>query len=416
MTAARLRLLGILVGVWLAPPCLAQTAEEDSVAHRPRPDFDPDGVMIPDTDLLLYPTLQTAAITNTNALKTDQNHHGDFAERISAGLELQSDEETHGWRLSADGDSTRYLRFSSQDGDQAKLKQSGFIAPTEETRVDLDFSEQWLVEPIQDSGSGFRQQRPTRYADYSAQLAFGYTEEDWQVSATEQAVAFRYAANAPVIVGDEYDRDELTSTLRVAHQLFEGTALYIEPQVNLRHYVREIGLDGLRHSSSGGQIAAGVRYDLSGVTFIEASAGWLRQDYVDHAFATVTGPAMQGRAVWNPLDRISFTAGLTRQIAESNLPGTAGAETTAESVAADYEIDDNLLAGCNFSFTNLQYKVGVGTSARTDDIAQYGGELRYLIDRNLAIAASWTDYQRHSTVTNASLAFQQVTLSAQIQW
>src|SRR5579859_5247487 len=153
VTTARLRLFGIVVSVWLAPPCLAQTAEEDSVAHRPRPDFDADGIMIPDTDLLLFPTAQTSAITDSNALKTDENHHGDFAARLVAGLGLRSDEETHGWSLSADGDSTRYLRFSSQNGDQARVKQSGFVTPTEDTRIDLDLSEQWLVEPIQDSGS-----------------------------------------------------------------------------------------------------------------------------------------------------------------------------------------------------------------------------------------------------------------------
>jgi hypothetical protein len=49
-------------------------------------------------------------------------------------------------------------------------------------------------------------------------------------------------------------------------------------------------------------------------------------------------------------------------------------------------------------------------------MAQYGGELRYLIDRSLAVVAAWTTYRRHSTLADASLAFNQFTLSAQVQW
>ena len=55
----RLCLLGLLASLGLATPCLAQTADEDSVARRPRPDFDPDGMRIPDTGLLLFPTTTT---------------------------------------------------------------------------------------------------------------------------------------------------------------------------------------------------------------------------------------------------------------------------------------------------------------------------------------------------------------------
>lgn len=408
-------LLPLLTGL-MALPCLGQTADEDSVAKRPRPDFDAEGIGVPGTNLLLFPSLQPSLIADSNALRTEGNRHGDFAEKTAAGLSLQSEEDDRGWAISAAGDSLRYLRFPSQNADQAHLAQRGFIAPTQETRIGLDLSEQWLVQPIEDSGDGFRQQRPTPYSDRSALLTLGYTDEDWQILASEQAESYRFGANPPVVLGDELDRDEFTSTLHVARQLFEGTALYVEPQVNLRHYRREIGLDGLRHASSGGQVIAGLRYDLSSVTFIEAGAGWLRQDYADHAFATVTGPTLQGRAVWNPLDQLSFTAQATRRVAESNLPATAGVETTSESLAADYEIDDNLLAGCNFSFTDLQYKVEVGSSARTDDTAQYGGEVRYLIDRNLSLVAAWEDYRRHSTVAGASLTFQRLTVSALLQW
>lgn len=325
MTAPRLWLLPLLTGL-VAFPCLGQTADDKSVTKRPRPDFDAEGIELPETDLLLFPSLQPALIADSNALRTESNRRGDFAEKTAAELALQSDEEDRGWTLSADGDSTRYLRFPSQNADQGRLLQRGFIAPTEETRIGLDLSEEWLVQPIEDSGDGFRQQRPTPYSDRSALLTLGYADEDWQILASERAEAYRFGANPPVVIGDELDRNEFTSTLHIARQLFEGTALYIEPEVNLRHYLREVGVDGLRHSSSGGQMVAGLRYDLSSVTFIEAGAGWLRQDYADHAFATVVGPALQGRAVWNPLDQLSFTVLATRRVGESNLPNTAGVE------------------------------------------------------------------------------------------
>jgi hypothetical protein len=422
----------------LAAPGWAQTAEEDSVSRRPRPDYDAQGVAWPDlldgfsrlvspearqqprddasSDILLFPTLQTALIADSNALRRQSGGQGDFALQLGAGLAASGGDEDAGWSLGASGDSVRYLRFSSQNGDQARLHQGGFLAPTEEWRADLSFDEQWLVEPIQDSGTGYRQQRPNRYGQYSTKLTLGYTSDDWQLLADQQAVLYRYAGNPPVILGNELDREELTSTLHLARTIFEGTALFIEPQVNLRHYDREISTDGLRHDSAGVQVLGGLRYDLSSVTYVEAGAGWLRQDYDDHAFAAVSGPALQARAVWNPLDRLSFGAGATRRIAESNLQGTAGAEVTAETASADYEIDDNLLAGFNFSFTDMRYKAELGSVSRTDDITQYGVELRYLIDETASIAAAWTDYRRASTLAGAVLDFNRLTVSALLQW
>jgi len=155
---------------------------------------------------------------------------------------------------------------------------------------------------------------------------------------------------------------------------------------------------------------------VSSVTYVEAGAGWMRQDYVDSAFPTVAGPALQGRAVWNPLDRLSFGAGAQRRITESNLPGSSGVEVTSENASADYEIDDNLLAGFNCSFTDMRYKVEVGSSSRVDDITQYGVEVRYLIDETMSIAAAWTDYRRASTVAGAMLDFNRLTVSATFQW
>jgi hypothetical protein len=422
----------------LALPALAQTAEEDSVARRPRPDYDAQGVAWPDlldgldrlissearrqprddaaSDIMLYPTLQTALIADSNALRRQAGAQGDVAEQLVAGLAASSGDEDGGWSLSASGDSTRYLRFSSQNGDQARLRQSGFLAPSEDLRAELSFDEQWLVEPIEDSGTGYRQQRPNRYALYSSLLTLGYSSDDWQLVASEHAELYRYAGNPPAVIGNELDREQLTSTLHLARMIFDGTALFIEPEVNLRHYDREISTDGLRHDSSGGQVLAGLHYDLSSVTYIEAGAGWLRQDYVDHAFPSVSGPALQGRAVWNPLDRLSFGAGAQRRITESNLPGSSGVEATSENASADYEIDDNLLASFNFSFTDMRYKEAVGSASRVDDITQYGVELRYLIDETTSIAAAWTDYRRASTLAGAMLDFDRLTVSANLQW
>ena len=421
-----------------ALPIQAQTAEEDSVLRRPRPDYQAVGIGWPDlvdgverlvspearraprgdaaSDVTLYPTLQSDVIADGNALRRQSAAQGDFATKIAAGLTATGEDTDRGWSLAASADSTRWLRFASQNGDQARLRESGFVEPGEDLRAALSADEQWLVEPIEDSSSGYRQQRPNRYALYSTLLTVERTNDDWQFLATERAAFYRFAANPPVIAGKEQDRDELTSTLHVARSVFEGTALFVEPQVNLRHYVREVGADGLRHDSSGGQILGGVRYDLSSVTFLEAGAGWLRQVYVDPAFAAVSGPALQARSVWNPLDRLSLEAGATRRVAESNLAGTAGAEVTSPTVSAAYEIEDNLMADLNFSFTDMHYKTSVGTSPRVDGIKQYGANLRYLIDETVSITASWTDYRRSSTVAAAVLDFQRLTVSMALQW
>jgi hypothetical protein len=434
----RVMVLLICMGPITLRPAAAQTAEEESVARRPRPDFAPDGIALPDlldgatrlvsasareaprddagSDLTLFPTLETDLIADSNILRTENQHQGDFGARLSGGVTLSREDELSGWSLAAQGDSTRYLRFSSQNGDQTSFRETGFWTPDQDVRVDLSVSERWQVEPLEDTGISIGRHRPNRYVEYDAQTSASYANDDWQVVASQQAKAYRFARNPPLVVDNELDRQQFLSTLHVARTLFEGTALYIEPSVNLRQYSREISIDGLRHNSSGGQLLGGMRYDLSSVTYVEAGAGWLRQEYVDKAFATVSGPALDGRAVWNPRDQLSLTLAVTRRIAESELPGTAGVETTAESAAADYEILDNLLADCSFSYTDMHYRFASGQSSRIDDITQYGVELRYLIDRNFSLAASWADYRRSSSTPGQALNFDRLSLSAQVHW
>src|SRR5437868_8411375 len=100
--------LSLLAGV-----AHAQTAREDSVNYRPRPDFDPEGLYIDDifdavgrvvgaiprdrkrdpsgSGVLVMPRLQLGSYYDTNVLRTPNNHRSDVVQTARASLDITSD-------------------------------------------------------------------------------------------------------------------------------------------------------------------------------------------------------------------------------------------------------------------------------------------------------------------------------------
>ncbi|MBV8538664.1 MAG: outer membrane beta-barrel protein [Alphaproteobacteria bacterium] len=424
-----------------ADRALAQTARDESVQSRPRPDYDPDGIYFSDlvdglgrvvgvvpkdrprsdapSTVVIYPTLTFGSYYDDNVLRTASNRRGDFVQTARAALDMSSDRDTHGFEVGGYGEVGYFSRLVSENYHQFGGYAGAFLVPSDESRLRVRLSDERLREPREDTGGATGQLRPTVYHLLTATMAGEYKNADWLLAPSGVLKTYTYQPNAPVVIGSEYDRDEYTGTFRVGHTMSEGSAVFIEPQINTRSYHEAVSpVDGFRHDSSGYQIIAGAHFDFSSVTYAEIGGGWLQQHYEDPAFKTLSGPALLATATWNPRDWITLSLDAGRQINEAVIPGVSGVETTYATATLDYELDYNWLANLNLGYITADYRgvpVGGGPE-RSDTILRYGVGTRYFVARGASVALNWVSYDRSSNVASADLKYNQYIVSLVLQW
>jgi hypothetical protein len=417
---------------------LAQTAFEDSVQLRPRPDFDAEGLFAEDladglarstgfirrdlsrgdvpSNVIFFPRLQQGLYYDDNLLRTEDNRRSDFALTTLAAVDIVSDHEDHGVRLGGSVERDSYLRLARQDYTEFGGHVAAYSAPTDETKFALEASQDHKRQPIEDSGLGATQLRATFYDLTNVRLSGEYLNADWQLAPSGSLNRYAFEANPPVVFGNEFDRCEWNSAFRLGYSFSEGSGLFVEPQINVRHYNAAIGLDGFRHDSSGYQILAGTRFDVSSVSFLEFGAGWLEQYYADQAFPLTRGPAFRAKLVWNPRDRLSFALESGRRIDEANLPGVAGMETTFAAGSLDYELDDNWLADINLAYADSNFQANGLFFSREDETILYGIGIRYLVNQRVSIGGTWSAYDRNSNAVGQDLRFNRYLMTISLQW
>jgi hypothetical protein len=440
-----LSLIGLagLAAVWPGPGggALAQTARDEAVQFRARPDYDPDGIYFNDlvdglgraigvvpkdrprsdstSSVVIFPTLTLGSYYDDNVLRTASNPRGDFVQTARAALDMSSDRDTHGFELGGYGEVGYFSRLVSENYHQFGGYAGAFLVPSDESRVGVKVSDERLREPREDTGGAVGQLRPTVYHLLTASVTGQYKDADWLVAPSGVLKTYTYQPNAPVLIGSEYDRDEYTGTFRVGHTVSEGSAVFIEPQINTRNYHEEVSaVDGFRHDSSGFQIIGGAHFDFSSVTYAELGAGWLEQRYVDSAFRTLSGPALLATATWNPRDWITVSLDAGRQITEAVIPGVSGVEVTYVTSALDYELDYNWLANFNVGYTTADYRGSSAASGpeRSDTILRLGIGTRYLVARGASVGLNWVGYDRTSNTATADLRYNQYMANLVLQW
>ncbi|MBL6934974.1 MAG: outer membrane beta-barrel protein [Alphaproteobacteria bacterium] len=197
---------------------------------------------------------------------------------------------------------------------------------------------------------------------------------------------------------DDRERMENTGILRLGYVFYPGTTFFVEGEGTIYNYYENIDSDGFMRDSWGWEGLAGITYDLSGVSFLELSAGYLRKWYKDTELNTINGIAFTGKLIWNPTDFMTLTGSLDRRVNETTTIGTSGILTTTATMAMDYEILDNLLYNLNGSFKNENFD----TINRVDRLWTIGTDFRYLVGHNLVADVSYDYQEKNSKNLNSS--------------
>ncbi len=377
----------------------AQTAEEDSVLSRGRPDFDSIGIELdellgvvglvskktieqkssPLSSFVVRPSFGITGIYESNIFLTENNEVGDRRVEYKPELVIQSDWGRHSLALTAVGTLGRYVENTDENFNDYQIQLSGRLDIHDNKKLDVVTGVAQRHEERNeedDPGQGFE---PTVSFNRFTDLTFEYFAD---------AVLARYKLkyehkdyrDAGTFDNDFRDETIIKTSLRLGYEFSPGTIIFVEPNADFRIFDQPRDSAGfLQDSSAFGQLA-GVTWDVTGVTFLEVGAGYSYRTYEDPRFESELNFDYSIKAIWNATDIMTLTAELIRSFEDSGTPGESGSLADSGRLSVDYEFLDNIIisSGVTLSFSTTDQ------SGREDFSVNPTLGVRYLVNENWA--------------------------------
>ena len=396
--AVRLTLPALVLGLVLqvSGQAAAQTAEADSVRGRDRPEFTPIGIELdrlagaagaldrktvedkssPLASFLVFPKMELAAVYESNVFR-DSSSEPDKILVAAPTLAVRSDWESHRLELTVGGEVGRHDRHPREDYEDVRAAVAGMA------EIGTEFQAHGRAEVArlhQQRGSLVAVGRTGSALEYEQSVvAFGLRYAGARVLVhPELRISAQDYLSRDGINNDDLDRVVAEVKSRFAWEWLPGTSAFVEPSYNDRQYELERDFAGQLQDSHGAQVLFGVTWDVSGVTFIEFGAGWLRQEFDEPSFETVQGPAVSGRLLWNPTDIVTLDVKLGRSVEEKRGVDLTGTLVTSVRTRLDYELFYDTILSLSFDYANEDDRSG----SRSDDRFNTAAEARYLIGPN----------------------------------
>ncbi len=398
-TARAVLVVTALVGV--SGETVAQTALEDSIARRSRPDYDPNGIVFgPAGSFLLFPRLELDVEHTDNLFKVENGEVSDEILLIKPSVVMRSDWDRHALSLGVSATGALHSDNDAEDWYDYRLDLGGRLDVLDSGKLTGAAA---FRRGHEDRGSpdDAAQDEPTIFHVGVLGLIGEYYVDvvSLRLEFTTERRDFR---DSGPVNNDDRDRFEFELRGRAGYEWVPGSTAFIEAALNVREYDEETDDNGFMRSSDGFEVLLGNTLDLSGVTFAELSLGYLRQEFDDAALDAAEGFSFGGKLVWNPTDLITITGRLRREVRETTTTQLQGGErrgassvlTSAFKLTADYEFLDNLIldAQAGFDFEDFQ---GID---REDQLLKLGFGGRYLIGRNLYAGARYAFEDRDSDI------------------
>lgn len=397
--------LAVVAIVWFAPvpiafdarPAVAQTAEQDSVLARSRPDFDAIGIELdellgivglvsdktieqkssPLSSFVVKPSFGVTGIYDNNIFLTESSTVSDKRVEYAPAVVVQSDWGRHSLSFTATSTIGRYVENTNEDFEDYQIQTDGRLDIHDNKKLEavVGISQRHEERNEEDDlGQGFE---PIVSFNRFADLTFEY-----QTDAFLFRPKFSYEHNdfqdSGAVSNDARDETILEMSVRLGYEFSPGTTIFIEPNADFRIFDQERDGGGfLQDNYSFGKLA-GVTWDVTGVTFLEAGAGFSYREYDDPSFDSELNFDYSLKAIWNATDVITVTAELGRSFEASGTTGESGSLTDSGDLSLDYEFLDNVIIS-----TGLGLSVSsTDRSGREDIDINPTLAVRYLVNEN----------------------------------
>lgn len=374
----------------------ADVERGETVMGRRRPDYDPVGVRM--GGFVLYPDLGVQESYNSNVFATNANEKSDFITSIEPSLDLRSNWNNHALNLHADSRVVRYMDYDDENFNDYTLSADGRFDVLRDFRLFAGAGYQIRHEP-RSSPDNQGGTEPTEYSVKSANLGAEkeFNRLSFRLDGKAEQYEYDNVRNAAGTVLDQSgrDRDQYEVGLKTGYEIAPLRQVYLLTSYNTREYDTLTG--GFDRDSDGYLIGAGVQYDLTGLIFLDAYAGYRRQDYSDARLGEIDGWASGIKVTWNVTRLTTITGTLDRDIEETTLANSPGYFQTRAELRADHELLRNLILTASLGYQNDDFQ-GI---SRDDDYYLAGLGAKYLLNRNFTLSGGYGYRSRESNIAGS---------------
>jgi hypothetical protein len=359
------------------PVAAADPADDDLTVRRAKtpPEDDPYAALgIRARNFLLFPSLDVTTGYTTNASGT-AGGSGSGTLTVTPELDIRSDWARHSYSLTLRGS---YLDYFS---DQFDSEPTANI----DSKLRLDLADRWQA----DFGATYNYQRQSiSDEDFPSGVDEAPGVHDLITTAAVTGNIGRLTLTAEgsygrtiyengmagnVVVDQGFRTyDRYGARLRVGYEISPSVTPFVEGELGLRDYDREVDPNGLRRSSQGETVRVGVMFDRSPQLKGEIAVGVHREVFEDNDLATLRALTVDGSLAWSPTPLTTVTFNAKTTVNPTTDPSSSGSILYDGSVDLAYAWRRNVTvtgtAGMSqetYQGTDLQdrtYRLGIGTT------------------------------------------------------
>lgn len=403
VTGLGLVLLPALAEAQIVPR--SETLRGQTVATRPRADFDPLGVRL--DGFRVNAAAELGIGYDDNLFGTRNNRESDWFSTLGADLGVQSDLARHAVGVVGRIENRRYLDNSGLDWTDYAIGAFGRYDVNADTAFELrlnrvqehddvtsiDVQASGLRQPVQYAYNEVVAAATTRFNRFGLRLGVGWRDYSYEnIDAGPPPVP---GAPAP---GDlsRNDYSTLLTSLAGSYELAPGRSLVLITRYQEIYY--DETAQQARDSRTW-EVLGGIVYDFDGVWAVRAAAGYRQRDFEGAGLKNLSGPAFEGEIIWQPTLLTTLTLAARRTIEESVRPGSVSFTRSQGQLRVDHEYLRNVILGAELGVDRRDYENP--DEQATDGFAILSA--RWLINRNLALVGSYQHVRRLSVSSGLGL-------------
>ncbi len=359
----------------------------ESVAERPRPDYEPAGIRL--GAFVARPSVALELGYDDNIFYETNNQTDDMTYTTRARVGLESTWSRHQIQVAVGLDDHRYQDNDSEHHSDPFIEAQGRLDIQRATYIMVGGRQARLAEARGAPDTPTAAAKPVRYEVREAFIAGVHEFNRIRASLRLDRQGFNYK-DAPLIgggVAEQDDRDYVATTLtgRVEYALSPDTALLAQVSGNEREYELAPPRAAFDRNSTGSSYMVGVNTDIGNLVRGEIAVGYLQQNYDDGRLASPSGLAFDGKIEYFASPVATVTLSAKRRV-EETLTGLASSYVaTNYDARIDYELRRNVLLTAGVSRGDRAFE-GIN---RDDDLWFVDAGARYLLNRRVELGAAW---------------------------
>ena len=365
-----------------------------SVADRQRPEYDAIGQRV--GGFILYPSLYDLETYDSNINATSTNQRGDLVTSLQPTVDLKSDWNTNALNLHAGADWVDYAKYGNNNYTNYDFSADGRLDVYHDARLFANAGYSVLHLPWWSPNIIQGQGKPTEYSDTSVGLA---GEKEFNHLSFRVDENFDYYNFSNVTVGGLTDEESKNNfgdervNVHTGYEIVPGRQVYLLTGYDQRIYDSNSDLFGYNRNSTGYIAAVGAKYEVTGLTFLDAFVGYRQQDYADARLGTISGMAGGLKLTWNFTTLDTLTGNVTRDIDETIIAHATGYFATIESLNEDHELLRNLILTGHAEHETDDFS-GI---TRTDEYYRASAGAKYLLTENFWLNGGYQYETRSSS-------------------